>query len=63
MEPNKHPQDQNPEQPTPATDPQEAEISGNVLEGLGKALSPDPEEEDQVREDEPLEDTPQTSKD
>ncbi len=63
MEPNNHPQDANPEQPTRATDPQEAEISGNILEGLGKALRPSPEEAEQVRRDEPLEDTPQTSRD
>ncbi len=61
MEKNQHPQDANPAQPTRATDPQEAEIRGNVLEGIGKALSPDPEDEAQVRKDKPMEDTPQTS--
>ena len=63
MEKNQHPQDAHPEQPTRATDPQESEIKGNFLEGIAKALSPDAEDEDQVRADKPLEDTPQTSKD
>ena len=57
---NTHPQGAHPEQPTRATDPQASEISGNFLEGLTDAFSPDAEDKSKVRQDKPLEDTPQT---
>lgn len=55
-----HPQKQNPEQPTRATDPQAREIAGNVFEGLEDAFAPDEEDRDKLKEDKPLEDMPQT---
>ncbi len=57
-----HPQDQNPERPTAATDPQEAEISGNVFECLKKSISSDEEDKHKLRKDAPLEDLPQTKR-
>ncbi len=55
-----HPQAQDPARPTAATDPQQAEIAGNVFEGLKTALSSSEEDREKLKEDLPLEDTPQT---
>lgn len=55
-----HPQAQEPGRPTPATDPQEAEIAGNVFEGLKTGISSDEEDREKLRQDKPLEDMPQT---
>lgn len=58
--PDEHPQDANPAQPTRATDPQAREIAGNVFEGLGDVFSPSEEDRETLKEEKPLEDLPQT---
>lgn len=57
---NQNPQANDPSRPTPATDPQEAEIAGNIFEGLKTGISSDEEDKEKLRRDKPLEDMPQT---